>query len=125
MASPPLLSTPILNEELFLYLAVSPSAISLALVRKEHKIQYPMYYTNRTLQGAENLYSRIEKLAFAVITSARRLYPYFQAHTVVVLINLPLRRILSQPKMSGRLMKWALELEEFKVIYRRQTAIKG
>ena len=38
LASPPLLSTPVPKEELLLYLAVSQSAVSSALVRKEHGI---------------------------------------------------------------------------------------
>ena len=125
LASPPLLSTPIPNEELFLHLIVSSSIVSSALVREEYGIQYPVYYTNRTLQGTKGLYSRLEKLAFALITSASRLRPYFQAHTIVVLIDQPLRRILSQPETSGRLINWALELEEFEVVYRPQTALKG
>ena len=49
LALPPLLSTPVLNEELFLYLAVSPSAVSSDLVREEHGIQFPVYYTSRAL----------------------------------------------------------------------------
>ena len=125
LASPPLLSTPIPREELLLYLAVSLSAVSSALVKEEHGIQFSVYYTSRVLQGAESWYPRIEKLAFTLVTSARRLHPYFQAHTIVVLMDQPLRRILGRPKTSGRLMKWALELEEFEVIYWPRTAIKG
>ena len=49
LASPPLLSTPILKEELLLYLAISLSAVSSALVREEHRIQFPVYYTSRAL----------------------------------------------------------------------------
>ena len=90
LASPPLLSTPVPKEKLLLYLAVSPLAVSSALVREEHGIQFPIYYTSRALQGAEGWYSRIEKLAFALITSARRLRQYFQAHTIVVLMVQPL-----------------------------------
>ena len=43
----------------------------------------------------------------------------------MVLTDQPLRRILGRPETSGRLMKWALELEEFEVIYRPRTVIKG
>ena len=32
--------------------------------------------------------------------------------------------ILSRPQTSGRLVKWALELEEFEVVYRPRIAIK-
>ena len=95
LASPPLLSVPAPGEELLLYLAVSPSAVSSALVREEHGIQFPVYYTSRALQGAESRYSRIEKLAFALITSARRFCPYFQTHTIGVPTDQPLRRIRS------------------------------
>ena len=49
LASPFLLSTSIPNEELFLYLAVSPSAVSSALVREEYGIQFPIYYTSHAL----------------------------------------------------------------------------
>ena len=43
LASSPLLSAPVPKEELLLYLAVSPSAVSSALVREEHGNQYPVY----------------------------------------------------------------------------------
>ena len=56
LTTPPLLSTPVEKEELFLYLAVSPLAVSSALVREEHGVQYPAYYTSRALQGAESRY---------------------------------------------------------------------
>ena len=49
LASPPLISTPVPKEELLLYLAISPSAVSSALVREEHGIQFPVYYTSRAL----------------------------------------------------------------------------
>ena len=71
VASSPLLSKPILREELFLYLAVLPTVVSSALIREENGIQYPIYCTSRAFQGAECRYSRIEKLTFALITSAK------------------------------------------------------
>ena len=87
LALPPLLSTPIPREELYLYLAVSPSAISSALIREDHKIQHLVYYTSQALQGVESRYFCIEKLAFALVILARRLCPYFQAHTIVALTD--------------------------------------
>ena len=48
-----LLSPFIPGEELYLYLAVSPHAVSSALIRKEGKVQKPVYYTSRALRGAE------------------------------------------------------------------------
>ena len=41
LSSPPLLSPSKLREELFLYLAVSPTTLSAALIREENKVQKP------------------------------------------------------------------------------------
>ena len=46
LSSSPLLSPSQPEEELFLYLAVSPIAVSVALVRKEDKVPKPVYYAN-------------------------------------------------------------------------------
>ena len=78
------------SEELFLYLVVSPAAVSSALVREEDRVQKPVYFMSRALQGAEERYPPMEKLAFALVTAACKLKPYFQAHTVIVLMDKPL-----------------------------------
>ena len=67
----------------------------------------------------------MEKLAFALVTAARKLKPYFQAHTVNVLTNKPLRRAMSSPEATGRLALWAIELSKFDIQYHPWTAIKG
>ena len=77
LSSLSLLSPSKLGEELFLYLAISPIAVSAALVREEENVQKPMYYTSRALRGAEERYPLIEKLAFALVTAAHKLNPYF------------------------------------------------
>ena len=68
LVAAPLLSPFVMGEELFLYLAVTSHAVSSALIRKEGKVQKPVYYTSKTLRGAEGRYPLIEKLAFALIT---------------------------------------------------------
>jgi len=73
LMNPPLLRRPTEGEILYLYVAVSPSTVSLALVREDAGIQKPVYFTSNALHGEEERYPRIEKLAFALIVSARRL----------------------------------------------------
>jgi hypothetical protein len=46
LTTPPLLSPSKQGEELYLYLAVSLMAISLALIREEDRRQLPVYYTS-------------------------------------------------------------------------------
>ena len=67
----------------------------------------------------------MEKLAFALVTVACKLKLYFQAHTVVVLTDKPLRRVLSNPEAARQMVLWVIELSEFDVQYRPHTAIKG
>ena len=110
---------------LLLYLAVAPLAVSSVLVREENTIQRPVYYTSRRLQGAEARYSKIEKMLFALVISARRLRPYFQAHAIIVLTDQPLRQIMQKHELSGRLVRWAIELSEFDIQYKPRPSIKS
>ena len=59
----------------------------------------------------------MEKLAFALVIAARRLKPYFQAHTIVVLTDKPLRKSMSSLEAAGRMALWAVELSEFDIQY--------
>ena len=67
----------------------------------------------------------MEKLILALVTAARKLRPYFQAHTIEVPIEYSMKQVLHKPETSGRLMKWAIELSEFDIKYKPKTAIKG
>ena len=73
----------------------------------------------------EERYPMMEKLAFALIMAARKLKPYFQAHTIIVLTDQPLKRAMSSPEAAGRMALWAIELSEFDVQYRLRTIVKG
>lgn len=84
-----------------------------------------MYYTNKALVDAETRYPAMEKWAFALVTAARKLRPYFQAHPIIILIDQPIRQILLKLDASGRLVKWSVELSEFDITYRPRGAIKA
>ena len=91
LSSPPLLSPSKPREEVFLYLAVSSAVVSVALVREKDRVQKPIYYTSQALHGVEERYPPMEKLAFTLVIAARKLKSYFQAYTMVVLTDKPLR----------------------------------
>ena len=102
LSSPPLLSPSKPGEELYLYLAVSQAAVSATLVREEDGSQRPIYFISRAFQGTEVRYPQMEKLAFALPTAARKFKSYFQAHTIIVLMDRPLKRAMSSPETTGR-----------------------
>ena len=60
----------------------------------------------------------MEKLAFALVTVVRKLKLYFQAYTIIVLMDQPLKRAMSSPEAAGRMALWAIELSEFNIQYR-------
>ena len=113
------------GEELYLYIAFSQATVNAALVRDEGGSQRLVYFISRAFRGAEERYPRMEKLAFALITAARKLKPYFQAHIIVVLTDQPLKRAMSSPEAAGRMALWAIELSEFDVQYRPRIVVKG
>ena len=115
LSSPPLLSPSRPGEELYLYIAVSQAVVSAALVREEEGSQWPVYFISRAFRGAEERYPRMEKLAFALVTAMRKLKPYFQAHTIIVLTDQPLKRAISSPEAVGRMALWAIDLSEFDI----------
>ncbi|CAL8993565.1 unnamed protein product [Prunus brigantina] len=125
MGKAPLLSKPLPGEVLLLYLSVSVTAVSSVLIRKPEKAELPIFYVSKALQSAELRYPPLEQLALALVTSARRLRPHFQAHQITVLTNQPLRQVLQKPETSGRLVKWAIELGEFDIQFSPRPTEKG
>ena len=67
----------------------------------------------------------MENLILALVSTSRKLRPYFQAHTVEVPTKYPMKQILHKPETSGRLIKWDIELSEFDIRYKSRTTVKG
>ena len=67
----------------------------------------------------------MDKLTFTLVMIAHKLKPYFQTYTVIVLTNKPLRWVMSNPEVAGRLALWVIEFNEFDIQYHPRTAIKG
>jgi hypothetical protein len=67
----------------------------------------------------------MEKLAFALVIATRKLQPYFQAHTIVLLTNHSLRKAMNKPDTVRRLIQWSIELREFDINYRPRTTAKA
>ncbi|XP_027166642.1 uncharacterized protein LOC113766677 [Coffea eugenioides] len=103
IAQLPALTSPAQEETLLIYLAAWEEADSAVLVREDGKVQRPVYYVSRALQGAEPRYTMIERYVLALVHAARKLRSYFQAHPVVVMTDQPLKQILSKPDASGRM----------------------
>ncbi|XP_016172873.1 uncharacterized protein K02A2.6-like [Arachis ipaensis] len=125
LAAPPVLGKPRAGEPLYLYLSVTEEALAAVLVTEEAKTQQPVYFVSRALQGPELRYSKLERLALALLVSSRRLRQYFQGHRIVVRTDQAIRQILQKPDLAGRMMTWAIELSQYDLQYEPRHAIKA
>ena len=119
------MSSPEPDEVLFAYIAVASYAVSLVLIRVDNGVHRPVYYVSKSLHEAEVRYLPLEKAILAVVLGTHKLPHYFQAHTVVVLTQLPLKTILRIADYTGRIAKWGTILGAFDIKYMPRTSVKG
>ena len=125
LSRPPIMSSPAVDEVLYAYITVATHAVSLVLIREDNGLQRPVYYVSKSLHEAEIRYSPLEKAILAVVHTSRKLPHYFQAHTVVVLTQLPLKSVLRTEDYIGRIALWNTILGAFDIKYMPRTSKKG
>uniref|UniRef100_A0A2N9F7U3 RNase H type-1 domain-containing protein n=1 Tax=Fagus sylvatica TaxID=28930 RepID=A0A2N9F7U3_FAGSY len=77
------------------------------------------------MDETESRYLPLEKAALALIQAAKKLPHYFQASTVTVLTDLPLKMLMHSSDFSGRVTRWGVHLGSLGVEYKPRTSIKG
>ena len=125
LISPPQLVSPTPGETLYLYLAASDETLAAVLIKEDSRKQLPVYYVSKALHLSELNYSKVEKLAFALVMASRKLRQYFQSHHIVVFTDQPIKDILQKMSSSGRMVKWSVELSEYSLEFRPRRAIKA
>ena len=119
------MSSPAVDEVLYAYIAVALHAVSLVLIRDDNGLQRSVYYVSKSQHETEVRYSPLEKAILAVVYASRKLPHYFQAHTVVVLTQLPLKSVLRIADYTGRIALWNTIMGAFDIKYMPRTSIKG
>ena len=125
LSRPPIMSSLVVDEVLYAYIAVALYAVSLVLIRDDNGLQRLVYYVSKSLHEAEVRYLPLEKAILVVVHATRKLPHYFQAHTVVVLTQLPLKFVLRTADYTGRIALWNTILRAFDIKYMPRTSIKG
>jgi hypothetical protein len=129
----PTLASSQLDQPLILYVSATHTIVSGALVQEReiskegrklpHQVQ--IYFISEALVGSKKYYLEMEKICYAIVMSARKLWHYFEAHRVRVLTNQPLNDIFGNRDCSSRIGKWAMELSEHVVDFEKRSAIKS
>jgi ribonuclease HI len=62
---------------------------------------------------------------YAVLMASRKLRHYFQAYHIIVPSSQPLKDIMRNREATGRIRKWAAELNEFAIDYVHRSSIQS
>ncbi len=70
------------------------------------------------MDETESRYLPLEKSVLALIQAAKKLSHYFQASTITVLTDLPLKMLMHSSDFPGRVTKWGVHLGSLGVEYK-------
>jgi hypothetical protein len=122
--TPPSSGTPLL-----LYVAASHGVVSVTLVQEKQdgqvKRQARIYFVSKVLNISKKNYTELEKVLYAVLMASRKLRHYFQAYHIIVPSSQPLKDIMRNRDATGRIGKWASELNEFTIDYVHKSSIQS
>jgi hypothetical protein len=114
---------------LLLYVAASHAAVSAALVQEKQegqvKKQALVYFVSEVLSPSKKNYTELEKVLYAVLMASMKLRHYFQAYHIIVPSSQPLEDIIRNREATGRIGKWAAELNEFTIDYVHKSSIQS
>jgi ribonuclease HI len=114
---------------LLLYVAASHSIVSAVLVQEklegQNKKQVPVYFISEVLSLSKKNYTELEKVLYAVLMASRKFRHYFQAYHIIVPSSQPLKDIMRNREATGRVGKWAAELNEFTIDYVHRSSIQS
>jgi hypothetical protein len=109
--------------------AASHSAVSAALVQEklegQTKKQAPIYFVSEVLSLSKKNYIELEKIIYVVLMASRKLRHYFQAYHIIVPSSQPLKDVMRNREATGRIGKWAAELNEFNIDYVHRSSIQS
>jgi ribonuclease HI len=123
------LTPPAPGAPLLLHVAASHSAVSVALVQEkldgQAKKQAPIYFVSEVLSPSNKNYTELKKVIYVVLMASRKLRHYFQAYHIIVPSSQPLKDIMRNREATGRIRKWAAELNEFTIDYVHRSSIQS
>ncbi|GKD78972.1 reverse transcriptase domain-containing protein, partial [Tanacetum coccineum] len=66
--------------------------------------QMSVYFVSRVLQGPEVNYTPMEKLVLALVHASKQLKRDFQAHTIIVITDQPIKQYRPRTSVKGQIL---------------------
>jgi hypothetical protein len=88
-------------------------------------VQRPIYFISEVLSESKVRYPAVQKFLYAILIASRKLCYYFDEYKITVITDFPLADILHNQDATGRISKWAVELEDLSIDLKPHTAIKS
>jgi hypothetical protein len=92
---------------------------------KTMKQQFLVYFVSEVLTVSKKFYFEMEKICYVFIMSARKLWHYFEAHTIKVFTHQALNGIFGNRDSPGRTSKWAMKFLEYIIDIEKRSTIKS
>ncbi|GBL54392.1 Retrovirus-related Pol polyprotein from transposon 297, partial [Araneus ventricosus] len=120
LISPPVLSQPDGSKPFIIRTDASSYALGAVLIQGEKPEEHVIEYASRLLSSAERNYSTTEREALAVVWALEKFRGYVENQEIIIASDhQPLKWLMSIKSPSGRLARWALQIQSFhpKILY--------
>jgi hypothetical protein len=84
-----------------------------------------VYFVSEVLSASKKNYTELEKVLYVVLMASGKLRHYFQTYHIRVPSSQPLKDIMRNREATGRVGKWAIELNEFTIDYVHRSLIQS
>ncbi|GFX40575.1 retrovirus-related Pol polyprotein from transposon 17.6 [Trichonephila clavipes] len=114
LTTPPVLKQADGTQRYIIRIGASNYALGADLLQGEGSDEHPIEYASRLLTPAERNYSTTEREALAVVWALKKFRGYIEGMEITVASDhQPLKWLLNLKSPTGRLARWALEIQSF------------